>query len=231
VLSRATAGIFDDEDVPGVGLRDLGEQLLKDFDRPERVYQLRIRRMMRRMHELSAEQFGVLLRAYQRLVSEVLEESGGRQIDVAGDSVSAGFASPRQAVLAAAAVQRAVAEHAWPQGLKLEVSIGIHSGEAAVGWLGRAILRCGEPATRPRVGRRSSRPLRRGCSKTRISPRSRCTTLAKSRPDAVASSCGPTSSCRSSGRAYRQRYRQSPWLTTLRRITTDTPPNRSTVPR
>jgi class 3 adenylate cyclase len=102
------------------------------------------RRMMRRMHELPAEQFGVLLRAYQRLVSELLQERGGREVDVAGDSVSAGFASPKQAVLAAAAVQKAVSEHAWPQGLTLEVSIGIHSGEAAVGWLGRAILRCGE---------------------------------------------------------------------------------------
>jgi class 3 adenylate cyclase len=174
LLSRASAGILDDEDIPGVGLRDLGEHRLKDFDRPERVYQLRIeglpndfpplrsvdeqlvlsgtvtivtvegRRMMRRMKELSAEQFGVLLRAYQRLVSEVLQESGGREVDVAGDSVSAGFASPKQAVLAAAAVQGAVAEHSWPQSLTLEVSIGVHSGEAAVGWLGRAILRCGE---------------------------------------------------------------------------------------
>jgi class 3 adenylate cyclase len=172
LLSRATAGILDDEDVPGVGVRDLGEHRLKDFDRPERVYQLRIdgrptdfpplrsvdeqlvlsgtvtivavegRRMMRRMQELPAEQFGVLLRAYQR--PEVLQDGGGRQVDVAGDLVSAGIASPRQAVLAAAAVQRAVSEHAWPQGLTIEASIGIHSGEAAVGWLGRAIVRCGD---------------------------------------------------------------------------------------
>src|SRR5205823_5908519 len=39
LLSRSTAGI-DDEDLPGVALRDLGEHRLKDFERPERVSQL-----------------------------------------------------------------------------------------------------------------------------------------------------------------------------------------------
>jgi class 3 adenylate cyclase len=58
--------------------------------------------------------------------------------------VAAAFASPRQAAFAAAAVQHAVAQHNWPYGLKPEVSIGIHSGEAGVGWLGPAAVRCGE---------------------------------------------------------------------------------------
>jgi class 3 adenylate cyclase len=174
LLSRATAGIVDDEEVGGLGLRDLGEHRLKDFDRPERVYQLVVeglpsdfpplrsidqqtalsgtvtivgvegRRMMRLIHELSSDDFGALLTAYQRLVSEVLEQSGGRQVDIAGDSVAAAFVSPRQAVFAAAAVHRAISEHVWPKGQRPEVSIGLHSGEAAIGWLGRAALRCAE---------------------------------------------------------------------------------------
>ena len=40
LLSRATAGIVDDQEIPGVGLRDLGEHRLKDFEHPERIFQL-----------------------------------------------------------------------------------------------------------------------------------------------------------------------------------------------
>jgi class 3 adenylate cyclase len=143
LLSRATAGIVDDEEIPGVGLRDLGEQWLKDFDRPERIYQLVVdglatafpppraaaqqipltgtvtvvmaegRRMLRLMRELPAEQFGALIAEYQRLLPEVLERNGGQELDVAGDSVTAAFASPRDAVAAAIVAQRAVTEHEW----------------------------------------------------------------------------------------------------------------------
>jgi class 3 adenylate cyclase len=174
LLSRATAGIVDDAEIPGVGIRDLGEHGLKDFDRPERIYQLVVdglptafpppraaaqqipltgtvtvvmvegRRMLRLMHELTPEQFGALLSHYQRLVPEVLERNGGREPDVSADTVTAVFASPREAVVAAAAAQRAVAEHEWPYELKPEVSVGVHSGEAGIGWAGPAVLRCGE---------------------------------------------------------------------------------------
>jgi class 3 adenylate cyclase len=40
LLSRSTAGIFDDAEIAGVAVRDLGEHRLKDIDRPERVFQL-----------------------------------------------------------------------------------------------------------------------------------------------------------------------------------------------
>src|SRR5712691_13305360 len=42
LLSRSTAGVVEEDEIPGVFLRDLGEQRLKDFDRPERIYQLLI---------------------------------------------------------------------------------------------------------------------------------------------------------------------------------------------
>jgi class 3 adenylate cyclase len=91
LLSRAAAGIVDDQEIPGVGLRDLGEPRLKDFERPERIFQLVVdaipahfpppraiaqqtpltgtvtvvmaegRRMLRLMHELPPEQFGALM--------------------------------------------------------------------------------------------------------------------------------------------------------------------------
>src|SRR6476619_4235101 len=40
VLSEATAAVLRDEEVAGVGVRDLGVHRLKDLDRPEHVYQL-----------------------------------------------------------------------------------------------------------------------------------------------------------------------------------------------
>jgi class 3 adenylate cyclase len=40
LLSRSTAGLVDEDEEPGLELRDLGEHVLKDLDRPERIYQL-----------------------------------------------------------------------------------------------------------------------------------------------------------------------------------------------
>jgi class 3 adenylate cyclase len=40
LLSRSTAGLVDEDEIPGVASRDLGEHLLKDLERPERIYQL-----------------------------------------------------------------------------------------------------------------------------------------------------------------------------------------------
>jgi class 3 adenylate cyclase len=40
LLSEATAAVLRDEEVAGVGVRDLGVHRLKDLDRPEHVYQL-----------------------------------------------------------------------------------------------------------------------------------------------------------------------------------------------
>jgi class 3 adenylate cyclase len=172
LLSRATAGIVDDEELPAVALRDLGEHRLKDFDRPERIFQLVVlglpsefpplrtidrqipltgtvtivvsegRRMMRLSRELPAEHFGALLKEYQRLLRGLLEEMGGREVETIFDSAMAAFASARQAALAASAAQRAVATHEWPHGLRPAVSIALHSGEAGVGWVGPAVNRC-----------------------------------------------------------------------------------------
>src|SRR5436190_8974319 len=172
LLSRATAGIVDDDGVAGGRLRDLGEHWLKDFDRPERIYQLDVeglpsifpplrtidqqipltgtvtvvmaegRKVLRLAQELPSEQFGILLSDLQRLLRDVFDERDGREVTVAGDSVAAAFASPREAVAAAIAAQRAVAGHAWQDELNIAVSIGLHSGEAGVGWIGSAAFRC-----------------------------------------------------------------------------------------
>ena len=113
------------------------------------------RRMMRLARQLPGEQFDALLSAYQRLVTEVLSQGGGRGLDVSGDSVSARFPSPREAVFAAAAVQRGLAEHEWPDSLRPEASIGIHFGEAAA-------LRCEELCDAAEGGQTFLSPLTAG---------------------------------------------------------------------
>ena len=40
LLSRSTAGVFDEDEIPGVTLKDLGDRRLKDLDRAERIYQV-----------------------------------------------------------------------------------------------------------------------------------------------------------------------------------------------
>jgi len=172
LLSRATAGIVDDELTEGVGLRDMGEHRLQDFDRPERIYQLEVdglptafpplrgvdqqipltgtvtvvmaegRRFVRMLRELPPAQVAPLIDDFQRLLGRIFAEHDGREIGGAGDTVAAAFASPRDAVTAAVAAQRAVERHVWPQAMRAAVSVGLHSGDAGVGWIGWASMRC-----------------------------------------------------------------------------------------
>ena len=171
LLSRATAGIVDDEAIVGVGLRDLGDHTLKDFAQPERVFQLVIehlpsefpplrtpdqqipltgtvtvvvaegRRMMRLARELPKERFGALLTDYQRLLRGVFHQTGGRDVEALSDTVTAAYPTAKQAAFAAVAAQRAVADREWPEDLNIAMSVGLHSGEAGVGWIGPAVVR------------------------------------------------------------------------------------------
>ncbi len=61
-----------------------------------------------------------------------------------GDGFFVAFRSASEAVRAAAATQRALAEHRWPEDASVRVRIGIHTGEAAVvddGYRGLAVHR------------------------------------------------------------------------------------------
>jgi class 3 adenylate cyclase len=100
------------------------------------------RRLIRTARELPADQVAPLIDDYQRLLRRVFEEHEGREVTAAGDMVAAAFASPRQAVAAAVAVQHAVSVHTWPNGLNIAISVGLHSGQAGVGWIGWASMRC-----------------------------------------------------------------------------------------
>ncbi len=76
--------------------------------------------------------YGAVMGDHERLLRAAWEEAEGRELDADGDSFFVAFRRPRQAVDAAAAAQRALAAHSWPEGVELRIRIGIHTGEAAV---------------------------------------------------------------------------------------------------
>ena len=67
----------------------------------------------------------------QQLLRDAFAAHNGEEIDTQGDSFFVAFRGAGDALLAAVAIQRALAELVWPEGAQVRVRIGIHSGEAA----------------------------------------------------------------------------------------------------
>jgi DNA-binding NarL/FixJ family response regulator/class 3 adenylate cyclase len=65
------------------------------------------------------------------LLRAVWTEAAGTELDADGDSFFVAFRRPREAVDAAVAAQRALAEHDWPKDAEVRIRIGIHTGEAS----------------------------------------------------------------------------------------------------
>ncbi len=73
------------------------------------------------------------LALHDRILRTAFEANGGRIVDTQGDAFFAAFPRARSAVSAAIAAQRALSEAEWPDGPRLRVRMGQHSGEPAVG--------------------------------------------------------------------------------------------------
>ena len=72
------------------------------------------------------------LHKHDALLEEAVASHDGFMFKHTGDGMCASFASPRAAVTAAAAIQRALSETDWAPHEPLRVRIGVHSGEAEV---------------------------------------------------------------------------------------------------
>lgn len=79
------------------------------------------------------DRYGEVLADHRRILRAAFEEHGGQEIDTQGDAFFVAFRRARDAALAAAAAQQALAEHPWPEGAELRVRMGIHTGEPTVG--------------------------------------------------------------------------------------------------
>ena len=79
------------------------------------------------------EGYGQVLADHRRILRAAFEDHGGQEIDTQGDAFFVAFRRARDAALAASAGQRALAEHAWPEGGECRVRMGMHTGEPSLG--------------------------------------------------------------------------------------------------
>jgi predicted ATPase/class 3 adenylate cyclase len=84
-------------------------------------------RLLRRL----GDAYAAALSAHRDLIRDAVGRHRGFEVDVQGDAFFVTFGSAYDAVAAAAEVQRALAEHVWPEGSELRVRIGLHTGEPA----------------------------------------------------------------------------------------------------
>jgi len=82
----------------------------------------------RLLHALG-ERYAPVRARMRALVRATASKSGGHEVDWAGDGVFLAFGGARDAVFAAAELQRSLAEEPWSQGEALRLRIGIHTGE------------------------------------------------------------------------------------------------------
>jgi YVTN family beta-propeller protein len=75
------------------------------------------------------ERYADVLTEHQRILREVFDEYGGHEIDTQGDAFFVAFGRAKDAVGAAIAAQRRLAEHPWPDDVQVRVRMGVHTGE------------------------------------------------------------------------------------------------------
>ena len=92
------------------------------------------------VQQVGAERWRQILEEHYRLLRGQWAAFDGREVSTEGDSFFVAFRSAANAVAAAAAVQRALSTHPWPDGIGIKVRMGVHTGEARVtesdGYLG-----------------------------------------------------------------------------------------------
>jgi YVTN family beta-propeller protein len=77
--------------------------------------------------------YSELLDEHQRILRAAFAAHGGRQVDSQGDSFFVAFRTAKEAVAAAVDAQRDVEAHPWPEGVRVRVRMGLHTGEPKVG--------------------------------------------------------------------------------------------------
>ena len=79
---------------------------------------------------LGDEAWETMLRWHNTALREVFAAHGGEEISTTGDGFFVSFDSPEQAVAAAIAIQRRLADHRQKQGFAPQVRIGLHASDA-----------------------------------------------------------------------------------------------------
>jgi predicted ATPase/class 3 adenylate cyclase len=79
------------------------------------------------------ERFGEARQRMRELVRDAAAAHDGHEVDWAGDGVFLSFSRARDAVAAAAQIQRSLAEEPWPDDAAHRLRIGVHTGEPELG--------------------------------------------------------------------------------------------------
>ena len=86
--------------------------------------------------------YPAVLKDVRRIIAAAVTAQRGVRVDAYGDEFFAVFETPRQAVDAAVALQRAIAAHPWPDGAQVRVRTGIHGGRPTLtdaGYVGLSV--------------------------------------------------------------------------------------------
>jgi class 3 adenylate cyclase len=97
-----------------------------------------------RLLQQLGDSYAGVVRDHRQLLREHLGDKGGTEVDTQGDAFFYSFSRAKDAVAGAVGAQRALAEHAWPEGAEVKVRMGLHTGEPAVGdegYLGLDVVR------------------------------------------------------------------------------------------
>src|SRR5215207_2958966 len=78
------------------------------------------------------DRYPALVKDYRRILREAAHGMGGHEVESSGDSCLFAFQRALRAVEAAVTAQRSVRDHDWPDGLRIGVAIGLHTGEPTV---------------------------------------------------------------------------------------------------
>jgi class 3 adenylate cyclase len=90
------------------------------------------------------DRYPALLTEYRRILRDAAASHGGYEVETPGDSCLFSFHRARAAVEAAIAAQRSLHGHRWPEGVRVGVAIGLHTGEPIVaegGYVGADVYR------------------------------------------------------------------------------------------
>jgi class 3 adenylate cyclase/tetratricopeptide (TPR) repeat protein len=86
-----------------------------------------------RLLEQLRDRYADVLAQHHRVLRDTFARFTGHEVDTQGDAFFVAFSRAGQAVAAAVAAQRALAEVTWPQGVDIRVRMGLDTGEPEVG--------------------------------------------------------------------------------------------------
>ncbi len=86
----------------------------------------------RLLQRLGPDRYGGLLAEHHQVMRSAISACRGVEIKTEGDSFFAIFVSAHDAVIGAVQAQRELAEREWPEGVRVAVRMGIHTGDVQI---------------------------------------------------------------------------------------------------